>query len=65
MEVTLLIILLMIFGSAFFSGSETALTATSRALMHQLEQDGDKRAATGYWHTAKNLSARSSSATTS
>ncbi len=46
MEVTLLIILLMIFGSAFFSGSETALTATSRALMHQLEQDGDKRAAT-------------------
>ena len=46
MEVTLLIILFMIFASAFFSGSETALTATSRALMHQLEQDGDKRATT-------------------
>lgn len=45
MEITLLIILLLIFASAFFSGSETALTATSRALMHQLEQDGDKRAA--------------------
>ncbi len=45
MEVTLAIILLLIFASAFFSGSETALTATSRALMHQMEQDGDKRAA--------------------
>lgn len=31
--------------SAFFSGSETALTATSRARMHKLEGDGDKRAA--------------------
>jgi Mg2+/Co2+ transporter CorB len=46
MEITLLIILLLIIASAFFSGSETALTATSRALMHQLEQEGDKRAAT-------------------
>lgn len=27
--------------SAFFSGSETALTAASRARMHALEQDGD------------------------
>ena len=45
MELTLLLILLLIFASAFFSGSETALTATSRGLMHQLEQDGDKRAA--------------------
>ena len=45
METTLLLIVLLIFASAFFSGSETALTATSRALMHQLEQDGDKRAA--------------------
>jgi Mg2+/Co2+ transporter CorB len=31
--------------SGFFSGSETALTAASRARMHQLEQDGNKRAA--------------------
>jgi len=31
--------------SAFFSGSETALTATSRALMHELERKGSKRAA--------------------
>lgn len=30
--------------SGFFSGSETALTATSRARMHKLEQDGDHRA---------------------
>ncbi|MFQ5563215.1 MAG: HlyC/CorC family transporter [Parvularculaceae bacterium] len=39
-----IIILLII--SAFFSGSETALTATSRARMHKLESDGDRRAAT-------------------
>lgn len=31
---------LMLF-SAFFSGSETALTAASRARMHQLEKDGE------------------------
>jgi len=30
--------------SAFFSGSETALTAASRARMHTLEQQGDHRA---------------------
>lgn len=30
--------------SGFFSGSETALTAASRARMHQLEKDGDVRA---------------------
>jgi len=30
--------------SAFFSGSETAMTAASRARMHALEQSGDKRA---------------------
>jgi len=30
--------------SAFFSGSETALTAASRARMHQLEKKGNKRA---------------------
>jgi len=32
--------------SAFFSGSETALTAASRARMHALEKGGDARAAT-------------------
>jgi Mg2+/Co2+ transporter CorB len=37
-------ILLLIIISAFFSGSETALTAASRARMHAMEQDGDSRA---------------------
>jgi Mg2+/Co2+ transporter CorB len=31
--------------SAFFSGSETALTAASRARMHALQKNGDRRAA--------------------
>ncbi|MGE5505987.1 MAG: HlyC/CorC family transporter [Actinomycetota bacterium] len=31
--------------SAFFAGSETALTAVSKPYMHQLEADGDRRAA--------------------
>lgn len=39
-----IVLLLMI--SAFFSGSETALTAASRARMHALEKDGDRRART-------------------
>lgn len=30
--------------SGFFSGSETALTAVSRARMHSMEKDGDKKA---------------------
>ena len=37
-------ILILICMSAFFSGSETALTAASRARMHQLEKNGDRRA---------------------
>ena len=41
---TLLAILLLICCSGFFSGSETALTATSRARMHSLEVNGDDRA---------------------
>ncbi len=41
---TLLAILGLICASAFFSGSETALTATSRARMHSLEVNGDERA---------------------
>src|SRR3970040_597554 len=35
----------LILVSAFFSGSETALTATSRARMHELEGRGNRRAA--------------------
>lgn len=38
------IILLLIVFSGFFSGSETALTAVSRARMHSLEKNGDHRA---------------------
>ncbi|OFX06226.1 MAG: hypothetical protein A3E78_15150 [Alphaproteobacteria bacterium RIFCSPHIGHO2_12_FULL_63_12] len=37
-------IIFLLLVSALFSGSETALTATSRARMHKLEIDGDKRA---------------------
>lgn len=40
----ILIILGLIVVSGFFSGSETALTAASRARMHQLEEQGQKRA---------------------
>ena len=39
-------ILVLIVFSAFFSGSETALTAASRARMHSLEKQGDGRAVT-------------------
>ena len=39
-------ILALIVCSAFFSGSETALTAASRARMHSLEKMGDRRAGT-------------------
>ena len=38
------IIIILIILSGFFSGSETALTAASRARMHSLEKSGDKRA---------------------
>lgn len=37
-----IVILLML--SAFFSGSETALTAASRARIHQMARNGDRRA---------------------
>ncbi len=40
----LLLFLALMVGSAFFSGSETAMTAASRARMHTLENDGNKRA---------------------
>ena len=49
METHLLIsiaaIAILLLCSAFFSGSETCLTAASRARMHTLEQQGDRRAA--------------------
>ena len=41
--ITIFVIFLLCL-SAFFSGSETALTATSKSLMIQKESDGDKRA---------------------
>ncbi|MGF1639580.1 MAG: HlyC/CorC family transporter [Rhodospirillales bacterium] len=44
MLITLGIILVLLVLSAFFSGSETALTAASRPLMHQLDQTGNPRA---------------------
>ena len=37
--------LLLLLAGAFFSGSETALTAVSRGRMHQLEKDGSRAAA--------------------
>ena len=37
-------VLVLLLLSAFFSGSETALTAVSRAKMHALEQDGNQQA---------------------
>lgn len=47
MNTEILITILSIAGllllSAFFSGSETALTAASRARMHRLEKEGDDR----------------------
>jgi magnesium and cobalt exporter, CNNM family len=38
------VLVFLIVLSAFFSGSETALTASSRARMHSLEKQGDARA---------------------
>ncbi|MCG6857136.1 MAG: HlyC/CorC family transporter [Salaquimonas sp.] len=43
--ILLSVIVALIVASGFFSGSETALTAVSRARMHLLEKNGDKRAA--------------------
>jgi Mg2+/Co2+ transporter CorB len=42
--------------SAFFAGSETALTAASRPMMHQMEQNGSRRA----YHVNKLLEKRES-----
>jgi len=40
----LLIICVCLLLSAFFAGSETALTASSRASMHRLEKQGNRKA---------------------
>jgi Mg2+/Co2+ transporter CorB len=40
----LAVVLVCILLSAFFAGSETALTASSRAAMHRLEKQGNRRA---------------------
>ena len=45
MTIEAIILLLLVLASAFFSGSETALTAVSRARMFALAHDGLKRAA--------------------
>ena len=45
MMLTLVAIAFLLALSAFFSGSETALTAASKPLMHKLETDGDSKAA--------------------
>ncbi|OIN86483.1 MAG: hypothetical protein AUJ12_05940 [Alphaproteobacteria bacterium CG1_02_46_17] len=42
--ISLIGILILLILSAFFSGSETALTAVSPARMHSAEKNGDKRA---------------------
>jgi Mg2+/Co2+ transporter CorB len=42
---SIFVVLLCLFLSAFFAGSETALTASSRASMARLEKHGNKRAA--------------------
>ncbi len=43
--ISLLAIFILLLLSAFFSGSETALTAASRARLHGWEKDGNKKAA--------------------
>ena len=45
MLITGLTILCLLILSAYFSGSETALTAASRSAMHQKELDGNRKAA--------------------
>jgi len=44
LAIPIAIVFFLLFLSAFFSGSETALTATSRARMHKLESDGNRNA---------------------
>ncbi len=44
--ITIIAIIVLLAFSGFFSGSETALTGASRPRMHQLENDGNRRART-------------------
>jgi Mg2+/Co2+ transporter CorB len=44
--ITVAVVFLLLVISAFFSGAETALTAASRPRMHELERQGNERAAT-------------------
>lgn len=44
MTITLIVVIVLIIFSAFFSGSETGITAISRAKIHNLIMDGNKRA---------------------
>ena len=44
--ITLCVIFVLLVLSGFFSGSETALTAASRAHIHKLAEEGNRRAAT-------------------
>ena len=45
-EIAIAAIFVSLLFSAFFSGSETALTAANRSRIHHLEMEGDKRART-------------------
>lgn len=49
LAISVLVTGLLMLCSAFFSASETALTAASRARMHQLEKDGETRARHVNW----------------
>ena len=57
LALTLGAILALLVFSAFFSGSETAMTAASRPRMHTLAQDGNRRAAlvNHLWHEREHL----------
>lgn len=45
MTLSIIAILVLLFFSGFFSASETALTAASKPLLHQMAQQGNRRAA--------------------
>ena len=42
--IMIFVVAILLYLSSFFSGSETALTAASKARIHNLEKNGDKRA---------------------
>jgi Mg2+/Co2+ transporter CorB len=47
--ISILLTILLMLISSFFSGAETAMTAASKARLHQLEKDGEKRAKHVNW----------------